>query len=556
MIKSRRTRPWLAAGIAAALSFTGVASVTGAVANSPGYEDSDYADSEYGDSQSGSGYRGQYPVVSTTNGAVKGVATSMVTSYKGIPYAAPPVGDLRWKAPAPAAPWDGVLDATQFGGSCTQGTGWDPGYDQPTLNEDCLYLNVYSPSEPSSKKLPVFVWNHGGGNVAGAGRDTDPTKFITKTEAVYVTINYRVGAMGWLDTAGLEADNPDGAAGNFGLLDQQAALKWVRENIRKFGGDPRNVTLAGQSAGASNTCAQMASPGAKGLFDRAILQSGGCAARTPEAARQSGASFATAIGCPDPATELACLRSKTPAEVLAAQTAARQSGPVYGNAVLPKDPLELLKARKLTDLPVIVGGTADESQQSVFGAYDYVNNPITAEMLADLISTTYPADAAAVAAAYPAANYASPTVAWGDVQSDQRACRDQTLRDRLGADTRTYAYEFAEKNGPAFTSIWRLGTDYPFGATHVNDLGYLWDYLGTALPFSSEQVQLSDQMISYWSSFAEDGRPDVKYAPRWPKYRPQGNLLQFAAPSAQVVSHSTIDAEHGCDLWDRVSPAP
>ncbi|MCC3290909.1 carboxylesterase/lipase family protein [Arthrobacter sp. zg-Y1110] len=536
---TKRVRAWSAAGIAVGLTVTGAA-----FASSPAVHDPS------------EGYRDHYPVVSTDKGDVQGEATSMVTSFKGIPYAAPPVGDLRWKAPAAAEPWEGVLDATQFGGSCTQGTGWDPGYDQPTLNEDCLYLNVYRPSEPSSKKLPVFVWNHGGGNVAGAGRDTDPNKFITKSEAVFVTINYRVGAMGWLDTTGLEADNPDGAAGNFGLLDQQAALTWIQENIGRFGGDARNVTLAGQSAGASNTCAQLASPGADGLFDQAILQSGGCSARTPQAARASGAQFAAEIGCADPATELACLRAKSPAEVLAAQTVVRQSGAVHGNAVLPSDPLELLKAGRLTRLPVIVGGTADESQQSVFGAYDYVGNPITEEMLADLIATTYPNDAAQVAAAYPATNYPSPTVAWGDVQSDQRACRDQTLRDRMAADTRTYAYEFAEKDGPAFTSIWRLGTDYPFGATHVNDLGYLWDYLGTALPFSTEQVQLSDQMISYWSSFAGEGRPDADYAPEWPRYRPQGEMLQFVAPSAQVVSHATVDAEHGCELWDRVSPAP
>jgi len=544
MKNTRRARLWLAAGMAASLAVATAVPVGAAIAGAPAAHDPD------------EGYRDHYPVVSTDKGDVQGEATAMVTSFTGIPFAAPPVGELRWKAPEPAAPWDGVLDATGFGGSCTQGTGWDPGYEQPTLNEDCLYLNVYRPSEPSSGKLPVFVWNHGGGNVAGAGRDTDPTKFITKSEVVFVTINYRVGAMGWLDTAGLEADNPDGAAGNFGLLDQQAALAWVEQNIRAFGGDPKNVTLAGQSAGASNTCAQLASPSAEGLFDRAILHSGGCSARTPEAARTSGAQFATQLGCTDPATELACLRAKTTAEVLAAQTVARQSGPVYGDAVLPTDPLELLKAGRLTRLPVIVGGTADESQQSVFGSYDYVGNPVTEQMLADLIATAYPTAASRVAAAYPAADYASPTVAWGDVLSDQRACRDQTLRERMAADTKTYAYEFAEKDGPPFTSIWRLGTDYPFGATHVNDLGYLWDYLGTALPFSADQVQLSDQMISYWSSFADSGRPDVRYAPEWPRYRSQGELLQFVAPSALVVDHATIDTEHGCALWDEVSPAP
>jgi para-nitrobenzyl esterase len=497
-------------------------------------------------------YAGQYPTVRTDKGQVRGQAKAMVTSFLGIPYAAPPTGDLRWRAPQPAAKWAGVRDATKFGGSCVQGSGWDPGYEQPTLNEDCLYLNVYRPST-QKKNLPVFVWNHGGGNVGGAGRDTNPDKFVTREDVVYVTINYRLGAMGWLDTPALE--KADSAAGNFGLLDQQAALRWVQTNVRAFGGDPGNVTLAGQSAGASNTCAQLASPSARGLFDRAIMQSGGCSSRTVQAARQSGEQFAAALDCAPGAGQVACLRQKTPAEVLAAQTKARQSGPVAGPAALPIDPLALLKAGKLTHLPVINGGVRDESQQSVFATYDYVGKPITATQLNDLIAQSYPDGADRVRAAYPVADYKSPTVAWGTIQSDQRACSDQTLRDRLAANTKTYVYEFAERNGPPFTSIWRLGTDYPFGATHVNDLGYLWDYLGTALPFNSAQVDLSDQMISYWGAFARTGVPQVKFAPTWPRHTSGGDLLQFVAPSAQRVSHTAIDNEHNCSLWNQVSPA-
>ncbi|MFI7061012.1 carboxylesterase/lipase family protein [Kribbella sp. NPDC050124] len=504
----------------------------------------------------GSDYAGQNPVVRTDNGLIRGEAKSMVTSYKGIPYAAPPVGNLRWQAPQAAASWKGVRDATQFGGSCVQGTGWDPGYDKPTLTEDCLYLNVYVPSNAKKKNLPVFVWNHGGGNTGGAGRDTNPDKFVTREDVVYVTINYRLGAMGYLLTPALEQD-AKGAAGNFGILDQQAALRWVQKNIRAFGGDPDNVTLAGQSAGASNTVVQLASPGARGLFDRAILQSGGGnPARTLTAARDSGERFAAELGCAPGAAQVSCLRSKSPAEVLATQQKVSTSGAVAGTAILPVDPVELMKAGKLTKLPVISGGTSDESQQSVFGAYDYRGNPITPQQLDSLITTTYPGGAAQVKAAYPAADYKSPTVAWGAIQSDQRACRDQTLRERLAANTKAYVYEFAEKNPPAFTSIWRLNTDYPFGATHVNDLGYLWDYLGTALPFSTQQVDLSNQMISYWGSFARDGDPNTSLTPTWPQYESQGNLLQFKAPSAERVGHAQIDSEHNCTLWDAVSPAP
>ncbi|WP_083933579.1 carboxylesterase/lipase family protein [Kribbella catacumbae] len=502
-------------------------------------------------------YRGQYPVVRTDNGLVQGEAKAMVTSYKGIPYAAPPVGNLRWKAPQPAPAWKGVHDATQFGGSCVQGAGWDPGYDKPTLTEDCLYLNVYVPSGASKKNLPVFVWNHGGGNTGGAGRDTNPDKFVTREDVVFVTINYRLGAMGYLLTPALEQDNSDGAAGNFGILDQQTALRWVQKNIRSFGGNPDNVTLAGQSAGAANTTVQLASPTARGLFDRAVLQSGGGnSARTPAAARTSGERFAAELGCAPGAGQASCLRSKSSAEILAAQGKVSQSGAVAGTPALPIDPVELMKAGKLTKLPVIVGGTSDERQQAVYGQYDYRGNPLTAAQVDSLITTTYGAGAGKVQKAYAVEDYWSPTVAWGAITSDERACRDQTLRERLATNTKTWVYEFAEKNAPAFTSIWRLNTNYPFGATHVNDLGYLWDYLGTALPFSTQQVDLSNQMISYWGSFAKDGDPNASLAPAWPKYTPQGALLQFKAPGAERVSHAQIDTAHNCSLWDEVSPSP
>lgn len=153
-------------------------------------------------------YPDQYPVVRTDGGLVRGEAKAMVTSFKGIPYAAAPIDDLRWKAPQPVEGWAGVRDATEFGGSCTQGTGWDPGYDEPTLNEDCLYLNVYRPSNAKNKKLPVLVWNHGGGNQGGAGRDTNPSRFVTRQDVVYVTINYRLGATGYLMTPSLDSRYP------------------------------------------------------------------------------------------------------------------------------------------------------------------------------------------------------------------------------------------------------------------------------------------------------------------------------------------------------------
>jgi para-nitrobenzyl esterase len=506
-----------------------------------------------GNDQAGS-YPGAHPVVRTENGRVAGSARSQVTEFLGIPYAKPPVGALRWKAPQPVKAWTGVRDATSFGGSCVQGTGWDPGYDKPTLTEDCLYVNVYRPSAGKARNLPVYVWNHGGGNVGGAGRDVDPTKFVVQSGQIFVTFNYRLGAMGYLATEALDAENPQGAAGNFGLLDQQAALKWVRENIKAFGGDAKNIALAGQSAGAGNNCAQLASPGAKGLFQKVIMESGGCSARTETDAQAQGAAFAVQAGCPDEAAQLACLRARTPAQVLAAQAVVRTSGGVWGNPVLPEDPATLLREHRLTTLPVLIGANSDESQQSVFSAYDYRGKPLTAGGYADLVRSTYGTNADRVLAAYPVGSAWSPTVAWGQVLSDQSACRTQTLRARMAADTKTYTYEFAEKDGPPFTSIWRLGTDYPFGATHVNEMGYLFDYLGTALPVNRDQVDLSTQMITYWSTFAARGNPNAAYSPNWPSYRAGGAIMQLKAPGYGTVPASVVSDQHSCALWNEIAP--
>ncbi|WP_432534427.1 carboxylesterase/lipase family protein [Kineococcus arenarius] len=500
---------------------------------------------------------GQRPVVTTEDGDVRGTLKAQYAEFKGIPYAKAPVGELRWRAPQEPDSWPGVRDATQFGGSCTQGSGWDPGYEEPTYNEDCLNLNVYSPASPRIENdredgLPVLVWIHGGGNRGGAGRDTFPARFVEETQTVFVTLNYRLGALGYLDTAALDAESAgDGSAGNYGILDQQMALRWVRDNIAAFGGNPADVTIAGQSAGGSNTCTHLAAPASRGLFQRAIIQSGGCSGRTEEAAQSDGAAFAERLGCVDPASQTACLRSKTPEEVLAAQ-GNFSGGAVVDGTVVPQDPREALRQGRVAQVPVLIGSNSDESQQSVFGAYDYQGNPLTPEGYESLVRSTYPAVADRVLAEYPVADHESPTVAWGTVQSDARACRDESLFADFARVLPTYAYEFAEREGPAFTSIWRLDTDYPFGATHVNELGYLWDYLGTHLPFSNEQEDLSSLMGLYWAQFTDTGDPNAPTAPAWPLLQDSGALMQFTAAESRMIPIEAHAAAHHCGLWSPV----
>src|SRR5579871_262607 len=298
-MKTTRARRWRRAAIfaasAATVAATLVTASTGAAVASP---------------VSG----GANPIVRIDDGLVRGASAAGVDSFLGIPYAAPPTGDLRWRPPRPAAGWTGVRDATAFGPSCPQAP--SPFAPPGPFSEDCLYLNVYAPaSRGGFGGRPVLVWIHGGGLVQDAARDYDGTK-LAADGVVVVTINYRLGALGFLAHPALAA-RPGGSAGNYGLMDQQAALRWVQRNIARFGGDPDNVTIAGQSAGGLSVLAQMVSPGARGLFQRAIVQSGAFALnQQPLAtAEAAGEKFATAVGCPDQTA--ACLRNVPVSELVA-----------------------------------------------------------------------------------------------------------------------------------------------------------------------------------------------------------------------------------------------
>ena len=255
------------------------------------------------------------PVVATDHGPIRGVAIEDMQAFRGIPYAAPPVGDLRWRPPQDAAPWNGVLDATQFRNHCPQNP--SP-YGIASQTEDCLYLNVFTPpktNEGLPHLLPVMFWIHGGGLLLGESDGYDPSRFVAE-DIVVVTINYRLGALGVLAHPALTAESPYHGSGNYGLMDQQAALRWVQRNIRAFGGDPGNITIFGESAGGYSVHAQLASPQAAGLFHKAIVESGAYSlTQVPLAtAEAQGIAFATAAGCAD----IACLRALSVAAILQA----------------------------------------------------------------------------------------------------------------------------------------------------------------------------------------------------------------------------------------------
>lgn len=297
-------------------------------------------------------------VVDTREGPVKGVERKGVRQFLGIPFAAPPVGELRWQPPQPAAKRSGTLKADSFGPRCAQIDTLGV-FARPSNSEDCLYLNVYAPFDAKARQRPVMVWIYGGGLFDGESNDYDGSKLARAGDTVVVTINYRVNLFGFFSHPAL---NDEGhATSNYGIMDQQFALDWVRRNIKGFGGDPGNVTIFGESAGGRSVIANMSSPTAKGLFDRAIVESGASAVLTPlltlEAAEAVGTNFANAVGCEDQTA--ACLRKLSVKQILAKEGQFR-TGTVVDGKVLPRSFDVAFASGKFNRVPVINGSNRDE----------------------------------------------------------------------------------------------------------------------------------------------------------------------------------------------------
>lgn len=343
----------------------------------------------------------------------------------------------------------------------------------------------------------------------------------------------------------------------------------MRANITRFGGDAQDVTIAGQSAGGSSVCAQVSSPTAKGLFSRAVIMSGSCSLQSAADADKSSLAFVQEVGCSSASDVLACLRGKPAAEILAAQQKAGVR-PALGGAAFPADPAVAVPAGRFNRVPVLLGQVNNERALFTFQNYDYLGKPLTAEQYEALVKSTYGANAAKVLAEYPVSKFDSPGVAWTTVQNDSASYTRQSLYGQLSRYVPTYAYEFAESDTPQFTSIYRIqqtnevARRFPFGATHVDDLGYIWDYLGQTLPYTDDELELSNQMIRYWGRFAANGDPNGAQTPGWPKYSPQTDAMMSLSacdtspatgrpPAACSKVTDQFGTEHNTAFWKSIS---
>jgi para-nitrobenzyl esterase len=493
-------------------------------------------------------------IVTINDGAVCGVVVPGGYSFRGLPYATSPAGNLRWRPPHPPAPWPGVRDATRFAPSCPQPQ--NPALTGPT-SEDCLYLNVYTPTLGSSDNggLPVLVWIHGGRFTLGAGRDYDGTKLATGG-IVVVTINHRLGALGFLAHPAL-ASRPGGPSGNYGLMDQQAALRWVQGNIGRFGGDPDNVTIAGQSSGGLSVLAHMVSRGSRGLFHRAIVQSGSFALTQQSLAdaEADGQAFAAKAGCPDQTAD--SLRHLPVADLVSSFPGAAIPGVVDGE-VLEESVGTALAAGRFARVPILNGINHDEERVFVTadeavsdGTFLPVPEPVTAESYQRVIASVLgvpAARAAAVAAEYPLSAYPSPPVAFSTLVSDANfACPALQIDRWTSRWVPTFAYEFNDDNAPLRYPPPLTG---PPVATHKSEFPYLFDLPDAPLqgPLSPDQRALAASMRAAWVNFAASGNPASAAVP-WPPFggADRTAVLSLVPPRPQV--ETDFASRHHCAFW-------
>ncbi|MBI5529693.1 MAG: carboxylesterase family protein [Deltaproteobacteria bacterium] len=484
----------------------------------------------------------------TDKGAVRGFRSSETWAFLGVPYAAPPTRGLRFRDPVSHGCWTGVRDAATWSQKCMQ----LDNQQNVVGDEDCLYLNVWTPADytPESR-YPVMFWIHGGSNVVGSASDQlddgtfmfDGTKLATKGRAVVVTIDYRLGVLGFLLHPELSAESPRCSSGNYGTLDMIAALKWVKRNIAGFGGDPDHVMIFGVSSGSIETCALVVSPAARGLFSSAIMQSGPCAANPFEVATLAGRQFAEALGCDAGGGVPGCLREAPAEELLLAAPS-----PTYDvtqlavdGYVIPEAPLAAIEAGRHNHVPMTIGVNSEEMGQAV--------GPMDEGEFAQRIQAAY-------AGRLPGPDEVLSMYRISDYGDDARKAYVALLSDiwYICDGRRAARAAVRGQEEPVFryyfTHAFQAGgEEYAAqGAYHSAEVAYVFDYLALwwYAPTEGERA-LSDAMIGYWSRFAATGNPRGPDAPRWPRYTKRDDrYLRLDDPISDGDGIRTTQ----CDFWD------
>ncbi len=511
--------------------------------------------------------RAQAPIAVTQYGTVQGTTAGNVNQFFGIPYAAPPVGNLRWYPPQPPAPFVGTYQATQFSSSCPQGTSQ---FGRPSTNEDCLYLNVYTPAgATAASRLPVMVWIHGGAFITGEGSDYDGGPLVRQANVVVVTINYRLGLLGFLAHAALATYDPHGSSGNYGIQDQQAALGWVKRNIAGFGGNPASMTIFGESAGGGSVEIQMTAPATPALH-AAIIQSGAYSQALPTlaAAEANGLSTATnALGCGGTgALTYLCLHAKSAADIVGAVSPLTLS--VSANidgTTLVEEPVQAFAHGHFQHVPLINGSNHDEYRLFV-ALDDFVGGgALTPTSYMNAIEAGFGSFAPAVLAKYPVSAYETPAYActagkdcganyaYAALVTDYTfACGAHLLSSLAAQYTPVYSYELNDAHAPdLFLPFDPNLAD--LGDSHAADIPYIWPNITDPLlglgpvTFSLPQQYLASSMRAYWTSLARYGRPLAPRAGVWQPYNAQGLTLSMMSPAPALESNFV--AAHNCAFW-------
>lgn len=519
------------------------------------------------------------PVVATAEGPVRGRVADGVARFLGIPYAAPPVGDLRWRPPAAPARRTAPLEATRFSAQCPQVTLMGSFAGPAGGDEDCLYLNIYADAaggkggdKGAGMRKPVLVWIHGGGNKNGSAADYDPVRLARGgpfgSGVVVVTINYRLGLLGYFSNPAINAEGH--AWGNYGLLDQQAALRWIRANIAAFGGDPHNITISGQSSGAANAIAQMVSPQGEGLFDKVILQSGPpfepdavLPTQTGARALERGEAFARDAGCAD----AQCLRHLSVARILQLQGTPARNGPYVeeffvDGTIIPASLTAAIEQGRYHHVPVLAGTTRDEGA-FFLGIDEYASGKA-------LEPAAYEAANQTILDRYPLSRFGGdPTAAQNAALTDMLVCSEMDGVDLLARQNGTapvYAYEFTYRDAPYYfpkmPNAYDKSGNFRALAAHTIDIQFLFDgFHGGNLGVNLDQVtgmprgltpaerRLSDEMIGMWTNFARSGDPSLPGHLRWPAYTRANPVYLDQSPAPVVRGVADFRKSHDCAWW-------